>query len=98
MCGAAVGNYGAAVGNQAQLVGKCGPLPRAGWTETERKRPTVRGLSISGFSQSCGEVRVIYTIIAVGPLFVCVCVSVYLFVAELLQDQCSDQLHFWHKC
>ena len=44
MCGAAVGNYGAAVGNQAQLVGKCGPLPRAGWTETERKRPTVRGL------------------------------------------------------
>ena len=45
MCGAAVGNYGAAVGNQAQLVGKCGPLPRAGWTETERKRPTVRGLS-----------------------------------------------------
>ena len=44
MCGAAVGNYGAAVGNQAQLVGKCGPLPPAGWTETERKRPTVRGL------------------------------------------------------
>ena len=44
MCGAAVGNYGAAVGNQAQLVGKCGPLPRAGWTETERKGPTVRGL------------------------------------------------------
>ena len=44
MCGVAVGNYGAAVGNQAQLVGKCGPLPRAGWTETERKRPTVRGL------------------------------------------------------
>ena len=43
MCGAAVGNYGAAVGNQAQLVGKCGPLPRAGWTETERKRPAVRG-------------------------------------------------------
>ena len=45
MCGAAVGNYGAAVGNQAQLVGKCGPLPRASWTETERKRPTVRGLN-----------------------------------------------------
>ena len=44
MCGAAVGNYGAAVGNQAQLVGKCGPLPPAGWTETERKRPAVRGL------------------------------------------------------
>ena len=46
MCGAAVGNYGAAVGNQAQLVGKCGPLPPAGWTETERKRPAVRGLKL----------------------------------------------------
>ena len=52
MCGAAVGNYGAAVGNQAQLVGKCGPLPRAGWTETERKRPTVRGLNGSFISRN----------------------------------------------
>ena len=34
----------------------------------------------------------IYTIIAVGPLSVCV------FVAEHLRDQWSDQLDFWHKC
>ena len=33
----------------------------------------------------------VYTIIAVGPLFVCV------YVAELLRDQWSDHLHFWHK-
>ena len=35
--------------------------------------------------------KIIYTIIAVGPLFVCV------YVAELLRDQWSDHLHFWHK-
>ena len=34
----------------------------------------------------------IYTIIAIGPLSVCLC------VAELLRDQWSDQLDFWHKC